>query len=182
VLAYCCLTPPEREASLCALSDTNIHKPAAIYFQTPNNPQFEDISKSSSAAASVLAVACTGWSIPPHKREVPLCRRLSACLCQVVGISCTSNVSVPARHVHQLVALLVLCVQLLYQAFSRSQPIVHLRPSGAAAAASVLQPTNMPPPSERTPATQQVASDDLAMAGHQPFLRFSLLLLVAAQK
>ncbi len=65
VLAYSCLTPQEREVSLDAVSETNVHNPAAVFFQTLNNPQFVAISKSSSAAASVLAVACTGWSIPP---------------------------------------------------------------------------------------------------------------------
>ena len=65
VLAYSCLTSQEREASVRALSETSIHNSAAVYFRTLQDPQFEAVAASSSAAASVLAVACTGWSIPP---------------------------------------------------------------------------------------------------------------------
>ncbi len=73
VLAYCCLTPQEREDSVSALGQTNVQNSAAVYFQTLKGRQFEAISASSSAAASVLAVACTGWSIPPSKDgESPL--------------------------------------------------------------------------------------------------------------
>ena len=137
VLAYSCLTSQEREASVRALSETSIHNSAAVYFQTLQGPQFEAVAASSSAAASVLAVACTGWSIsPPSRRRTP-----------ITGAYWYVCVWVWASHALQVLPhpngstrhFMARCAPLPYQEFFRFRLLASLRQSGAAAAALASQ-------------------------------------------